>query len=792
MVEKNKVTGYPKVDIPDSQKNEKYHLQWCKSIGSAISRNKSGIDQSMRNHFSLMRMYGDGNQPEDLYRDYKFGEGNIPNEESDQDGSWNNPGQGSREGYQHIDYTPVSPMPRIKDKLKGLLDGVDYNVYVDTIDEQSGAEKEEKKWKLWVQKEHGEFIKQLKQNADIPVQEPNYIPSTPYELELFEKVGGLKSRIAKAMEKLTGHTFEISEWDADLRDAIIDDLMDNGRVVVKVEIDPEDGKWKIRYVDLVDAILPYMRKYDLSEMPYAGHYEWMTIADLRQHVDMDEEKIANLAKRFAGKYNNPGATQWEELSRAQDDGSFGYESFRIKVMHLEWIDESQKKTMYYKNRYGKKSAFKLKDDEEPKPLSDKQKERGVEQRVETTNYRVLRQCSWVVDSDVVFDWGRVNFMDRPAKNKVIPSYIQVKLNNKPITERLRPVMDDIMIAWLKYQDGRAMAIKNGYAIDFWMMQNITDGEGNKFGFRDIIDMWREDGILIFQQSLNGRYEGGSVTPIIPIESMTGRVLQDAADMWTLAMRKIEDLTGLSPVALGASPVGETATGTELSVAATADILKPLINKMLTMKERIARSTMRRLQTFCVGDYIDVYEGAIGRMDIERLKQSTKGKTPVQFGMSFEAKPSEQDKQNLYKLIEQGLANRRSGQSGIDEATAAWAYERISHGGNLTEIRMILSYQIQKSQELLDQQKKEQIELQGQQNIALKQEEQKTKQQEIQGEMAIKQAEAQANLAEQQQEMMNNVLENYLKERPDEAKTFLEKQRMLEGNTQEVQEMNPPV
>ena len=783
-----KFTGFPRKDVSDKQKNEKYHLSWAKAVEAAIRSNNSGLDAGQRDWWTLMRLYAQGNQPQSLYKDYKFGEKGAPRASASQDGSWNNPGMGSREGIQNLSYDIVSIMPRIVDKLMGLLSNVDYNVLIDTVDSDSGAEKEQKKWGLWVQKQYGQFIKQFKENAGIPIQEPAYIPNSEYELELFESIGGFKLHIAKEMEKLIKHTYEISDWDGELRESVVFDLMSIAHAFMKLDLDPEDGKWKIKYIDPIDAIIPYMRNNDFGEMPYVGHYSWMTIADLRQHLNMSEKELEEFAKRYCDVYDNPSRSSWEGIGRRSGDGSYGYDIFKVKVMHLEWIDEGEKKTMYYKNRYGRKSAFKVQEGEKIKPPTEKALAEGVEQRIETTNYRLLRQTHWIVDSEVVFDWGPANFMERPMKNKVVPSYLFMKLKNQSITERLKTVMDDIMIAWIKYQDARAMAIKSGYAIDFTMLQNISDGD-KKYSMQQVLEMWRDTGILLFQGSFSGKYEGGAVTPVNQIPGTAGQSLLEAADMWRLAMQKIEDLTGLSPVALGSMPQGQTATGTELGVAATADILKPLIKRVLLLKEKTARSLIRRIQSYCVDDYMDVYAPVIGELAIKRLKEAVK--SPVQYGMSFEARPTDQEKQDLIMVIQASMNNRRQGMYGIDLATGAWAIEQLNHGANMKEIRMVVAYQEEKHRQQLDQEKQEAIKLQGEQNAQLKQMEVESKQMEMQAEMAKIQAESQSKLQEIQSQIMGDILKDYLKERPEEAKQFISGQgSQNNGENQPVEPLSP--
>ena len=760
---------FPNKRIAESKKSndKKYHEQWARAIHSIFTENRAGVTESDRQFFRLMRLYGSGNQPHSLYEDYNAGHSsNSTTTNIDVDGNdvrADNKPQKARSGYNHINQSNPSLMPRIKNKIKGYVYNIDYDITIDTIDDNSGAEKEDKKNAIRVQMEHGKFIAEFKRNAGIPVEEPVYIPQSPQELELFESVNGFKLNSAMAMEKLLKHSFEISNWDHQTKDLLLDDGCDIGWMAGRVIFDCEDFKFKVKYVDPEYLVVPYSKYHDYSEMPWVGYYEQMTVADLRMELPhVDEEDLAKLAKNNCGKLGNPSSDNWDRAKEQDSYGAYGYDNFLVWVLHTEWIDEEFYSKLEYTSKNGRKSRYII-DEEERKTLKEKNKPNHL---IVDYNKRKLRMCSWVVDSDHIFDWGMSNFQDRPTKNKVLSSFRVVRLNDKPITELLYPVMDDFKIAWMKFQEGRAMAIKSGYSIDWSMMQNIEDG-GKKYSVIELMEMWRDTGILIFQGSLSGKYEGGRPTPIAEIPGNAGILLDESMKLWMFANQKLQDVTGLNPISLGASSQGGTATEAQLGVTSTTDILRPLILKMLNIKEFCAASLARKLQLGIRfnADIRKVYEPIVGKNDMQILLDAEK--THVQYGQTFTAKPDEEYKKMLLEAASISLNNRRQGLIGISLATYTYLFERIMGGGNLKEIRLIIAYQEQKYQEEVDNKAKENIQLQGQENMKL--EETKARAAQL-----MKQMDAE----EQKMQFTRDILKEYFKAFPNLATPFVQ---MVTGN-----------
>jgi hypothetical protein len=766
------INQFPSRDVPESQKDQEYHNNWAKAIHHLWKNDKTSISNSNRGWISLMRMYGAGEQPKSLYVDTpNANDKSIGSAKSDIDGDWNGGAKQDRGGENSLNYSIMSIMPRIKNKMKGALANYSYDISVNAIDKDSSSRKEERKWQVWAMKEHGAFIRQLRENAGIPHQEEAYLPKDTYELNLFEAVQGFKLGCEKAMQKLFKHTFEISNW-KDIEEDIVDDIMDCRWGIAKVYLDEEDNKFKAKYIDPYDVIVPYDKHDDYTNMPFAGHYDLMTISDIRIRLPhLTEEDIYSLADSVCGRYGNSSDLESDSWKKPSKDGSYSYDSYKVEVLHCEWIDWTSNRKMYYNSSHGRLSAYVLDDGENVDPKPGKKE-------IKETITRKLRKCSFILGSNHSYEWGYANLTDRPQANKVVPNYIVVKLKGKALTEVLYPVMDDVQLAYIKFQDGRQMAIDAGYAIDFSMLQNISDGE-RQYNLMEILKMWRDYKILLYQGSLSGRYEGGAVKPIFDIPGTAGQLLQDAVIGWDLALRKVMDLTGISPVALGASPApGESATGTMLSEKAMNDIIQPIVNKMLNIKERVAGSLIRRLQLALRvrDDIVKAYEPVIGDDDVEVLKQAEK--THAQYGFILRAKPTEEEKQALIRMAEVSLNNRREGKPGIDSATYAYVIEQVINGGDLKEMRMVIAFQEKKARDEMSQQQQKAIESQ---NKGL----QELEAMKAQTEQRTSSMKAMVEIGINREKAMGEILKNYYAERPEEAREFLSRTGLLSGETPDV-------
>ena len=732
---------FPSRDVSEQEKDgAPYSLDYSKAIYNRYLNDKAGVLYSSREKLDIIRLYGKGSQPISIYQNWQNDKVSADNEESvlNQYRS-----DGSRKGWENISQRVISPLPRIRTIIMGYLDQVGQDVFVDTIDAISNDEKDNIKWRMFTIAQNMEFINEYHTKAGIPQKDLEYLPVNSTELNLYESMGGFKMNYARAMEKIIRHTEKISEVDDQLKDDWIDDAVDLGVIAARVVYDPNIKKYRYRYMDPKNVVIQFVKRHDYERSEWAGYVEPYTISELKQVLpDKSEDFFKEIAAQYRGRLGNRGTadmseSDWDNFSKHKN-GVCPYDDFLVDVLEVEWIDYEAERTLIYANKHGRKVAKPLSKDSEVN-LTANQKKRGS--RDMKTKIRKLRGAKYIIGTDVVFDHGRVNMADRPKQTDVMHSFRVYTLRDHPITEQLIPIADDMAMAWYRWQDDRAMLQRYGYTIDVGMMENIDVGGGD-YNFLNIIKMWRDTRHLLHQQSNSGKYEGGSTSPIQPIQSLVKEALEEFIMTWEAALKRIEDVTGINLVMLGATaPQGSQVATTQMSAASAVHVLKPIIKSVGRMKKELAETTMRRLQLAFKArkDIADGYADVVGEADVELLRMAEKD--AVQYGMSFEDRPSEKTKEIILGGASASLQARRDGKPGIDIAQFMYIAQQLESGGNVKELSALLDYLNSKSEKQVQENKEKDIQMQGQQL-------QQAQQQKIQGE-------AQARKEDIQGEMMVN-------------------------------------
>ncbi|GAJ06328.1 unnamed protein product [marine sediment metagenome] len=170
-----------------------------------------------------------------------------------------------------------------------------------------------------------------------------------------------------------------------------------------------------------------------------------------------------------------------------------------------------------------------------------------------------------------------------------------------------------------------------------------------------------------------------------------------------------------------------------------------------MKKELAETTMRRLQLAFKTrkDIADGYADVVGEADVEILRQAEK--MPVQYGMSFEDRPSDKTKEILIGGASASLQARRDGKPGIDIAQFMYIAQQLESGGNVKELSALLDYLNSKSEKQVQENKERDIQLQGQQL-------QQAQQQKIQGEDKARKDEVQGEILVNREASKNKIRE----------------------------------
>ena len=677
--------NFPSRDVSEEQKDgPAYNLSYCQAMYNRFLNDKGGILHGARGNIDLIRLYGKGSQPVSIYK--STNKEKISDTETGV--SFTDGNEKTRKGWENISWRPISPLPRIKSIIKGYLDQVGQDIFVDAVDPLSNDDKENVKWRMWTMAQNMDFMSEFHMQAGIPMEELEFLPVNRTELNLFESMGGFKMNSARAMEKMIRHTEDISNVDDELKNKWVDDVVDLGILSSRIVYDHSLRKYRYRYIDPRYLVMQFVQEDDYSRSEWAGYVEKWTISELRQVMpDVPEDYFKKVSFQYRGKFGNAGKNydwnKWDNFSKHNtEDGSYNYDDFKVEVMESEWIDYKAERNLFYVRENGNVSMKPLGKTSEVK-LTANQKKRGSKDM--KTQMRRLRGSKWIVGTDEVFDTGLVNMTDRPEMTTVMHSFRLYTISDLPITEQLIPIADDMAMAWYRWQDDRATLQRSGYAVDVAMFENIDKG-GKDYGFGDVFTAWRDSRYLFHQQSMSGRYEGGTTTPVQEIPSMLLPALQEFVASWDAAVRRIEDVTGISLVMLGASaPKDSQVTTTQMSAAAAMNVFKPIIKVIGRMKKDLAQTTMRRLQLAFKArkDIADAYKDVVGEYDVEILKQAEKDS--VQYGMIFEERPSEEMRVDITQAAQASLQARRDGKPGIDISQYMYIVQQLNAGGNIKEL-----------------------------------------------------------------------------------------------------------
>lgn len=669
---------------PAKKKKREYCLAFIRSVYTDYLNGNTFISSDLYNKVSLYRSYAYGKQDQTQYEEQLFGR-------AESGGIVLDGVEGKkrrRRAYVNINTQIMSPMPKIMDAIVNKL-GANVNIVsVDAMDKYSGAVKETIKWGTYVDGKFKNMFASLRAMVGLPQDEPGYVPENVEELNLYDAEGGFKLNYAIAMEMLLKNVFTDSRWDENIQDRVLFDLAVNGFALVENVYDKKTGRVKIKYLDPQYAGVQYNKESGYNKPDYGFYISFEKISDLRQK-GFSEDELKTFAKNYDGKYGNPSIDDWNRDNKVTADSfSAFYDSYLVPVFHVRWIDLLHEKEVQHETKYGRKVTY---------PMDEKTK-LGKRDTELTTSVKVVMGGSWIMDSDYLYDYGMMDVQPRDGTAEVELPIHAVKVVGKPLMARLIPALDMFQNAWLKMQQGIAMASLNGFSIELGAIENLNLGN-KKLTPLEIIKMWRQTGIL-FRRDKNVQTLGYSQSRTIePIAGGAGNVMAEARDSMALALKLIEDLTGIDPIWLGATPAPDTGKAvTEFSMSATNDILSGILKQTNILKSDSARASCLLLQAVIRQHEVakKAYSGVIGETNLELLKIAEGH--DVMYGIRTRVRPTEQEIRDLVEMVNLSLKNGRDGKVGITEADAVRFKAMIQEGHSLKRVAQLLEFANRKAQQ----------------------------------------------------------------------------------------------
>ena len=717
----------PNDDIDPKNKDEKWHLEWCRYIFGYGSREDNNTPYSRYDIIEENRAFADARQDPDQYlKRFHDDIGNRTGNPVSQvdSGSGDTALQGRsqrRAGYMNVKKDILPIFPKYLSLLLGMYSGMDHDITAEAQDLKSGVEREDNKWDTWFETKQRDFLDSYYASTEgQPQQTDSFIPDSIEELELFESMGGFKLKHEIAMESIIGHSFDISKWDDTIKRKMIEDMITNNVGATQDYLDIESNKVKTRYLDISNLIVPYNVENEYQNPEFHGYIRLYRAAELRLH-GIPEGRIKTYAKNVAGFYGNGS---WDSVSAYESNHSsydvFAYDDFLVPVLECEWesVDSYFDQTRI--NREGKAIITEEYFDTGKSKYESGKYDTRPDRKIERINIKNRYQCSWILDSEDIISYGKIYDTPRPD-NEVRSSVHVYRLNGRSILERCKENLDQIQIAWLKFQNAVALAAPPGIAVEYDALSNISTGDGlNMFHPLEILKIRSQTGNLIYKVAPMGF--GGNTTrsnagkPIEPLEGGMGSSLQEFNNLFQMQIGMIQQNTGISGPADASNPdPNQSVRGSELALSATSNTLKPLYDGYISIKAAVADNVSYKVQLLIQTDkkVYEAYYPVVGKAKLQTLEIAGK-LSASSFGIDIEARPTNEIKADIKEQIKIGMQVGREGQSSLSSSQGLMLLNMIENGTSLKLVTTMLQYYEKKDQERLDEKATANIEQQGEQ------------------------------------------------------------------------------
>ena len=665
---------FPKDEIPTKEKNEEWGRKFCEAMYAAYVTDRTGVPYSSIEEMHNLRLYAEGKQPVEKYQ------GILLDESED---------TGEVSGYMNINWEIFSVMPKFLHIIRGIFEEQDHQIVASAVDPKSNNDREVTRLRKWFQGRYKPIITAVNQMAGYK-PEPEWIPETLDELEIYQQVGGFKLAKETEIEEALTYSFYISDWKETKR-KMLDDFATINCAAVKDYTDQYTRKAKVRWVDPLKLIMQYSKHWDYRNSEYAGEIISESISNIRKNTNLPEDTLRKLAQFYNGRNCNQGLSSWAEEDLQLQAGGYKYDNFMIDVVDAEWFSINQRGRTTRTNARGETFTY---DEEDGKVYDTPTK------KTQISKYKTVYRCKWIIGTDFVYDFGLQYDVPRPGKKEVELSYKFYKLPGRSITSLAVPNIDQIQLTWYKLQNAIAMSSNSGIAVEYTSLMNMKLG-GSKMEPLDLLAIRRDTGDLIYKATTHMGKPNlpGGVRPIQELTGGIGPQLQEFVQLFEINLEFIRDLTGINRVADASTPdPNQSVGGTEMAIAATNNALKPIYSGYIRIKELAARSMAIRIQNLIKYDK-KAYEGylpVIGGSGVKILSVGA-GVVDADWEILIQAKPTQERKQTIMQAAMKAMQPDKDGWVGIEEGDFMMI-ERLLENGNAKLAEIMLNYRSKKNKE----------------------------------------------------------------------------------------------
>lgn len=721
--------GLPDQAAPFSQKvGLDYGNQVANYISNEWFYKDNGVSRFYddREEMERLRLYARGSQSTSKYKRELAVDGDL--------------------SYLNLDWEPVPVIPKFVDLIgNGIQDRLwDITAYAQD-DVSTGKRKRDLDILKGEMKKKQELLAiQEQTGVDVFENDPNSLPETDEELEIFSKLN-YKQRVEIAAETTISQILENNRYN-EIRKRLSRDLIEIGIASAKHSFDPNRGV-KIEYVDPANVIQSYSEDPMMEDLYYHGEIKRVDISDLMQMFpDLTQEQLLKVRQAGASHFDYHGIG----YEQVQTDREERREANKVELMFFSWKTVRNDVHKIRENRKGGQTAVKRDEHFEGPKTSDAHFEKT--ERVEEVIFTGIKVIG---DDSLLLKWDLEKNMIRPkaSTSEVVMPLIIVAPNwfkgrHDSMVKRITKYADMIQLTYLKIQQVIQKVVPPGVYIDADGLAEIDLGNGTAYNPREALNMFFQTGSIIGRSMTSEGDPNRGAIPIQELPGSQGVQLQSLIQTQAYWYDQIRLATGINEARDASDPDPRALVGVQKMLAANSNVAtRHILDAQLLITQKLAEASILRMQdVFEFHPTKEAFKMSIGKHNVNVLDALEKMHLS-DFGIYLELEPDEAEKQFLEGNIQQAMASQ---QIHLDDAIDVRQVRNLKLANQLLKIRR--KQKFDEDLKLQEQQAKSQGEAQQQVAQAAEQAKQQTLQMTSQFNSQKIQEETQAHIQRMKSEM----------------------------------------
>lgn len=569
--------------------------------------------------------------------------------------------------FRNFNLKPLNRGNKFMRVMTGKLSNINYDVRLNPLNPE--AYEDIRLYEARVKAYHRikNDVAQMGYNpAEKIVGEPEQdIPKDDLELE-YKKANDKRNKYAMAMEMATDVVLKANKF-KEKNNELNEDMWTHGAKAVHILTD-QYGFPKIEKVDLKKLAVGYSNSKDFSDIVRIGCYDLMKIATIRNNVkgltsveglySTTDEMWEAISKKFENSYGNSTM-----LPNLNNNGLYPYQKDydfnNVPVFTCYWYSTDKNYYSVKKTKAGNKAVFPkgygYMDDLTEEEIEAKKKE-GKDREVETIVN--IYKCSWIVGTDLIFNYGLCNDIPRGAETwerpplpiQVIAPSIKGGMVLSPFG-MIKTDLEACSLLDIKLQYEFAQMMPSGAALNLDALNETSLGSGGmNFTPQQVFELWTQKNILVFSGKRIEGY-GNGVLPIQELKARGGEHIIMYRNEIAARLLDIQNKLGENP-ASDSSPISaETAIGVaNIMQQNNNNALQYIYDADKLFHKNIIRHVFLLLQEYVRKNDNSIIEKSLGKEIVDMIKDKNLPSL-WSWGLELEVQPTQDEWNALYQQID---------------------------------------------------------------------------------------------------------------------------------------------